>query len=348
MRVLIACLLGVGWAAGAAAIDVGVAADRLVVVDKLAVNAKAKAVFVSHDGAIDKGTGTATDQIAVRLDLRAGATTGAFVVPAGDYDGTVGWQANDEGAAKYANRLAPAGPTEVAGVAVKPGRLLRLVARGLGDVALDLLGMGPPVGPVAVAFTIDNAGTVIRHCSQFPTCRFRPLADGAGAKLVCRGGVPDPDCNAAPDVSGIWALSGTQTAGCAAPLPPFEDLLTITQSGVQITAFGHKSYQGSVSASGFTLVEVPGPPDTTVCTIGSDVYDIFRRVEGLLPGPGPVPVTQSWALLPVTMQCPPCTATWEGTMVRVGSIGASFQPHRPSATTRMGPGVGRSANENGR
>jgi hypothetical protein len=348
MRILVACLLCLGCAAGAAAMDVGVAADRLVVVDKLAVNAKAKTVFVSHDGAIDKGTGTATDQIAVRLDLRAGATTGAFVVPAGAYDGTLGWQANDEAAAKYANRLAPAGPTEVAAVAVKPGRLLRLVARGLGELAFDLLETGPPVGPVAVAFTIDNAGTAVRHCSQFPTCRFRSLADGAGAKLVCRGGVADPDCNAGRDLSGIWALTGSQTAACAAPLPPFEDLLTITQTGVQLIAFGHKSYQGSVSASGFTLVEAPGPPDTTVCTIGSDVYDIFRRVDGLLPGPGPVAVTQSWALLPTTMQCPLCTATWEGSMVRVGSSGSSFQPHRPSATTRMGSRVGRSTNENGR
>jgi YVTN family beta-propeller protein/cysteine-rich repeat protein len=183
---------------------VGVTATKLIVVDKTAIAGSAKFVFVAKDqsGAITKGAGTTVGDIAVELDVAYtdGSATGAFVIPAGASDGTAGWLVNKETVAKYVNRSAPGGPTETKVAVIKPGKLVKLVGKGLGDTPLDILGAGEPTaqaaGEVVTAYRVTNGGEETCHCSAFAECAYKSIAAGTGAKLVCKGGVPDGDCTA--------------------------------------------------------------------------------------------------------------------------------------------------------
>jgi hypothetical protein len=83
---------------------------------------------------------------------------------------------------------------------IKPGKLLKLVGKGLGDTAIDILGAGEPstqpVGAVVTAYCVDNGADTICHCSAFPACSYQLMAADTGAKLVCKNGVADADCAA--------------------------------------------------------------------------------------------------------------------------------------------------------
>lgn len=200
-RVECALVLATCFVAGTAgAADVGVEATKLVVVDKLATASKAKTVFVSKDdtGAITKGSGTDPDAIsaafAVDYDGTGGPTAGSFAVPAGALAGDAGWKANKETVASYVNKAAPGGPTGAKVAVIKPAKLLKLVGKSLGDVPLDLLGAGAPVGSVRTAYTVANDGETTRHCTAFGSCVFKEIGGGTGRKLVCKGGAPDPGC----------------------------------------------------------------------------------------------------------------------------------------------------------
>jgi hypothetical protein len=93
--------------------------------------------------------------------------------------------------AKFVNRGAPAGPTGAKIGLVKPGTLLKLVGKSLGDVVLDVPGQGDP-GPqgVTTVFKVTNGTETHRHCSHFSECTYTVFGDGFGAKLVCRPGTP--------------------------------------------------------------------------------------------------------------------------------------------------------------
>ena len=192
----LACLLA---ASGAGAADLGVEPTKLIVVDKLAAAGKAKAVFVSKDGAITKGGGTDAGQIAVDFTMAYAGTSvaGAFALPAGASDGTSGWLVNKDTVAKFVNKSAPAGATQAKVAVVKPGKLLRLVAKGTGDTPLDILAAGPPPAGVLTSYCVTNGGDETCHCSEFPTCTWKSIAGDTGAKLVCKGGVADPSCRPA-------------------------------------------------------------------------------------------------------------------------------------------------------
>jgi hypothetical protein len=153
----------------------------------------AKVVYVARDQGITKGTGLDPEQISVQFDLQYGngATAGSFSVPAGASDGTSGWLANKPTVAKFVNRAAPGGPTDARIVVVKPGTLIKLVGRSLGDTALDLTGAADPgTQGVDTIFRVTNGPETHRHCSHFSECSYKVLGSGTGAKLVCRPGAP--------------------------------------------------------------------------------------------------------------------------------------------------------------
>jgi len=206
--------------APALAADVGVEATKLIAIDKLASAGKAKVVFVSKDssGAITKGTSTAPGSIGATFDFSydgtGGPTAGQFLMPAGAVSGGAGWLANKETVAKYVNKNDPDGgvPTGAKVAVIKPGKLLKIVGKTLGDAVngpIDLIGAGAPTGAVATAFTVTNDGETTRHCSAFFGCAFKEVGGGTGRKLVCKGGVADSACDGGSGVTcGVFPTCG--------------------------------------------------------------------------------------------------------------------------------------------
>jgi hypothetical protein len=203
----IALILVLATASLAYADIAGVVPAKLVVIDKIAASGKAKAIFVARDAGVHKGAGLDTADIATQLEVTWGTTRGTFAMPAGAHDGTSGWVSNNAAVAKYVNAGAGTTPGDAVKVSiVKPGQLLKVVAKGLGDdSALDLFEV--PSGDIAACYTITNGTEVHRFGARWPaaSCAYREIAGGAGRKLVCSGGgVPDPSCG----------------ASCAPELPP--------------------------------------------------------------------------------------------------------------------------------
>jgi hypothetical protein len=94
-------------------------------------------------------------------------------------------------------------------VVIKPDKLLKLVAKGLGDPlpppgAIDILTTGPPSGDVHTAFLVDNASEENTHCSTFTGCTYKLIAADTGAKLVCKTSTADPTCAALGSPSGAF------------------------------------------------------------------------------------------------------------------------------------------------
>ena len=181
---------------GAGAIDIGVAPDKLLIVDVRLPAATAKVVFKSKDVAIANGRAADLEGVRVRLHVQYGdgATAGAFIVPAGTANG---WLQNDPTMLRFQNPEAPSGATEVQSIVVRPHRLLKLTGAGRGDTPLDVTGAGAPAGSIYVSFEMVEAGTTTRLCSKVQNCEYHSIGGDAGAKLQCLGGVADPECRAA-------------------------------------------------------------------------------------------------------------------------------------------------------
>lgn len=198
---------------------IGVIPKKLVVVDKLGTPAgKAKTVFVSKDqtAGITKGAGLDENLISAKFGVRYddGAAAGSFTLPAGATDGTSGWVTNKEKVAKYVNKAAPGGPTEAKVAVIKPGKLLKLVGKGLGDVPFDIFGAGPPTGSVFTAYCVTNDGVENCHCSEFTGCNHSTIGGGLGAKLVCKQGVADGACTALQPPAPTCPTDGSPPSVC--------------------------------------------------------------------------------------------------------------------------------------
>jgi hypothetical protein len=192
-------LLAAATTAGAA--DIPVVGLKLIMVDKTAVAGGAKVTFVSKDTNVAKGAGTDPNNILAQMAIAYDGNSGVFSMPMG-----AGWVANKATVAKYVNNGAP-GTGSVKVSVVKPGLLIKGVAKSLGDSPIDI--STAPTGPVYVAYSIANAGDVNQHCTQFGTCTHALIAGGAGYKLVCKGdSTGDPDCTAVePQCCSVSALS---------------------------------------------------------------------------------------------------------------------------------------------
>jgi hypothetical protein len=207
---LIVCgYLAVGSAAWAG--TTGITPTKLILMEK---GGKAKAVFLAKDPGVTKGAGGDVATVSAQLDVAWDATSGTFTLPAAANDGTRGWLANDPKVAKYASKSASAAAGDTVKVAlVKPGKLIKLVAKGLGDgPVVDLF--DAPTGTVSACFTITNGIERHRFGMSWPaaSCVYKETDGGAGRQVVCKeGGQPDPTC-AASDVPCLDTLASTPTA----------------------------------------------------------------------------------------------------------------------------------------
>jgi hypothetical protein len=204
-------------ATAARAVDVPVAPKKLVVVDKLAASGVAKTVYVAEDVAIAKGTGTDPEEIGAQFEMSyaVGSATGSFVVPMGSANG---WLANSDTVAKFVNQEAPSGSTQVRVVVIKPGKLLRVVAKGLGDTPLDLFGAGAPLTTVLTheqimtRLCVQNGPDESCFESRFTDCAYKTIAAETGAKLVCKHAIPPPSCC---EVTDFFSFTCLMTQDCA-------------------------------------------------------------------------------------------------------------------------------------
>jgi hypothetical protein len=108
---------------------------------------------------------------------------------------------NRDKVAKFVNKDAPSGGgTEVKVAVIKPAKLLKLVAQGLGDGdVLDILTAGAPTGSVFTSYCVTNGPDTTCHCTEFPVCSYKSIAGGTGAKLVCKTpNSGEPACTALP------------------------------------------------------------------------------------------------------------------------------------------------------
>jgi hypothetical protein len=189
-----------------ATLDIGVSGKKLLVLDKTALSGSAKVVYVSKDPGVRKGLEGYADGVSATFDLSYDGQAGEFVIPRGEFTGASGWTVSNARVAKFVNRNAPGGPTAVKVAVIKPEKVLKIVAKGLGDgAALDILTQGPPTGSVFTSFCLTSGGETSCHCTEFESCVYRPVAAGSGAKLLCKTpNSADDACVALGEPSGAF------------------------------------------------------------------------------------------------------------------------------------------------
>jgi len=232
---LLGILLGTS---GARANDIGVAPDKLLVLDVRLPGTTGKVVFTAKDAAIANGRAADVEGVRARLHVQYGdsATAGAFMVPAGTANG---WSRNDPEMTRFNNWDATGGATKMQSIVVRPGRLLKLSGAGRGDEPLDVAGVGTPTGSVYVSFEMVEAGTITRLCSEVQHCEYRAVDGGAGAKLRCLGGVADPLCRAAHPV---YVAGADARYGGAGTLAVIGDSITVQATGALEDALANQWY----------------------------------------------------------------------------------------------------------
>jgi hypothetical protein len=180
------------------AADIPVAASKLSIIAKFQdFVPRDSIVFVATDPGVTKGAGVDPEAISVRFHVEYGKYYGKGVWPVAA--GTVnGWLANDEMVAKYVYPGDPTTSGKVRKLVIKPGKLLKLVARRFGatEREIDPENVGDPFGPVYTAYCVTNGVEENCHCSEFQGCLWKSVSGGLGAKLVCRDGTGDASCRA--------------------------------------------------------------------------------------------------------------------------------------------------------
>lgn len=206
---------GILLAASAQGADIPVAATRLTVVHGYnGFFSRQSVTYSAKDVAITKGAGIDPEQVSVSFRILYGKwyAKGEWPVPAGTANG---WLVNDAKRARYVNREAPSGPSDVKKVTIVPGKVLKLVAKGLGPTHFDVDPnlVGDPYGPVYTATCVSNGAEENCHCSEFAACAWTEISDGLGAKLICKGGTGDPSCRAS--CSDLVDQGATALDGCS-------------------------------------------------------------------------------------------------------------------------------------
>jgi hypothetical protein len=79
---------------------------------------------------------------------------------------------------------------------IKSGKLIKHVAKSLGDTPIDI--STAPQGNVRIVHTVTNDGETNRHCAELVPhgCAHKMIAAGTGYKLVCRIDIANPSCTA--------------------------------------------------------------------------------------------------------------------------------------------------------
>jgi hypothetical protein len=176
--------------------EAGARGGRLVVVDRRASRGAARLLYRSPGPATGLPIGGGPDDIAAGVTVRIDGTSATYSVPAGAFDGTSGWRANDAGRAAFLNRSAPAPPSGVHTAVVRATSGIKVRAMSLGDGTPTLDIGAPPARAVDVMFAVTAGAGTGHRCMHFAAanCAYRSLDRGAGAKLTCGDGVADPGC----------------------------------------------------------------------------------------------------------------------------------------------------------
>ncbi|MFN8546233.1 MAG: hypothetical protein U0807_18800 [Candidatus Binatia bacterium] len=208
-------LLGMVMVSSLAAGPALAGGSRLTIVDGRAAGGVAAMTWSLRGSTVAKGSGTAPDTIGVVFDVEIGGVRDRVVAPPGAFDGTSGWLDNVPTRARYRGPGAAAG---VVSTTIRPGRLARLESGSPAGALLDAVSAWASA-PVHTAYSIENGGETLRHCTTFDpsACRSRAIGGGLGRRLDCRGGQPDPLCLAVPAVCG----NGVREPGEACDQGPY-------------------------------------------------------------------------------------------------------------------------------
>jgi hypothetical protein len=171
---------------------------KLVVLDRMASRGVAKVVYASRDGTATLPIGTGDDDISVGVTVRVDALSAGYTLPAGAFDGDAGWRDNDASHATFFNRDAPAGSTGIRKASLRAGKGISLSAKTLGDTTPGIAVTGAPARAVDVRSAITTSAGTQNVCTHFAAadCKYHTLGGGAGVRLSCGNGIPDPGCSA--------------------------------------------------------------------------------------------------------------------------------------------------------
>ena len=335
---LLAWLGALAMNAAAIAADVPVTGLKLIVVDKLAATGTSKAVFVTKDPAVTKGAGTDSLAIDALLEVAYDDAQGSFDMPQG-----AAWLVNSARVAKYVNRLAPSGGA-VKVSAIKPGSLVKVVAKSLGDAPLDI--SSPPSGAVYVVHTVANGGDTTRHCTQFTACAHKAIAAGTGYKLVCRGSsVGDPDCTASGG-AGSTSTTTFTTSTTTTSLPPVAfriSDLDLRDPHMFVSFLGCRDVTDT-PLTGFavnddyaTKIQTDGTPSDGFLNLS--LLSVFSPLDQSVPGGGTFTFTAGVCTAP--MASTSCTASGSPLAIAFTNAGVGQCLAALAGTTRpFAPAVG--------
>jgi hypothetical protein len=187
------------------AMFVPVSGAKLLMIDKYAASSKAKLVLVLKDstpGSITKGLSADPAGLSGSVEIYPLSNPSNRAVYA--LDGT-NWVTNKDKVAKLKNSSAAPGGGGVKRAVVKPDKLIKVVAKNLGDgdVApgdqdgndIDLSSLAPSDVLIAVV-TIDNAndGSTHRMCAQFESPTIQSIAGGTGTKVLSKSSTLPATC----------------------------------------------------------------------------------------------------------------------------------------------------------
>jgi len=198
-------LIGSGIAVADPSGGKGVVGLKLIIIDKYFAANKAKLVFVSKDktlGAIHKGVSSAPPNItgtAEVIDLNDPSNVAVFDMPETNDNQTGTWLVNKPTVAKYVNKGASPGDKGVKVAVVKPGKVLKVVAKNLGDgdddtgdqSASDFDAGAIEEGDVVrVRVTIDNTANFPPDthvmCTDFVITSVKEIAGNTGFKVISK------------------------------------------------------------------------------------------------------------------------------------------------------------------
>ena len=195
-RLVVAAIVmtsGVVWAA-----DAGIAARKMVLLDKSALF-KVKLVWVAkNDPGIAKGPAGELTDLSGSFEWfyetdGASSVFGCFGLP------NDRWIANSDNVAKFVNPSFEGGGIKKA--VVKPAKVAKVTSQFFGESGGGSLFDGPPTADegLTVVLTIENAADSSTHrmCSTFATDSgstvvLKEVAGGLGRKLLLKNAVPTP------------------------------------------------------------------------------------------------------------------------------------------------------------
>ncbi|HYB98598.1 MAG TPA: hypothetical protein VEC57_05630 [Candidatus Limnocylindrales bacterium] len=288
------------------AADIPVRAKKLVVLDKRATSGTAAVLFKAKDRSITKGSATNPAGIGVRLVIDYTAAAGQLEVP----PGATGWRVNDATVAKFLNPQAPLAPTQTSLAIVKPGRLLTLKAKGLGERMLDLIGAGAPADSVLVNYEVTNGNVTSRHCTEFPAgaCTYSPIAGDTGAKLVCRDGIAVGPC-AAPICSSYQGCAEEELCWQSRCIEEAKVFSLLPAEVAEAAAQPHCVPRAEINGSEFCYLNDGACTPGCAVSMSIDSVDASWLAEGKLRVSVRSDLSSS---VPIDSPfVPPCTAQWE-------------------------------------